>query len=88
MALRNTTAQWWWYGGVEMLPFWMRSNEPRDLLFKIRIDYFSENGQCLFVGTADGVSVIGWEPDRQFDNIESAWSILGDIQVFKNKLVR
>ncbi|XP_037030529.1 katanin p80 WD40 repeat-containing subunit B1 [Bradysia coprophila] len=47
---------------------------------------FSENGQCLFVGTADGISVIGWEPDRQFDNIESAWSMLGDIQVFKNKL--
>lgn len=41
----------------------------------------------MFVGTADGISVIGWEPDRQFDNIESAWSILGDIQVFKNKLV-
>lgn len=47
---------------------------------------FSENGECLFVGTAEGISVIGWEPDREFDHIESAWSILGDMKVINQKL--
>lgn len=49
---------------------------------------FSEKGECLFVGTAEGISVIGWEPDREFDHIESAWSILGDLKVVNKKLVR
>lgn len=31
--------------------------------------------------------MIGWEPDREFDHIESAWSILGDMKVVKKKLV-
>lgn len=48
----------------------------------------SENGECCFVGSAEGVSVIGWEPDREFDHIESAWSMLGDMKVVKQKLVR
>lgn len=48
---------------------------------------FSENGECCFVGSAEGVSVIGWEPDREFDHIESAWSMLGDMKVVKQKLV-
>lgn len=47
----------------------------------------SENGECCFVGSADGVSVIGWEPDREFDHIESDWSMLGDMKVVKQKLV-
>lgn len=47
----------------------------------------SENGECCFVGSAEGVSVIGWEPDREFDHIESAWSMLGDMKVVKQKLV-
>lgn len=47
---------------------------------------FSENGECLFVGTAEGISVIGWEPDREFDHIESEWSILGDMKVVKTQL--
>lgn len=49
---------------------------------------FSESGDCCFVGSAEGVSVIGWEPDREYDHIESAWSILGDMKVVKKKLVR
>lgn len=48
---------------------------------------FSENGECCFVGSADGISVIGWEPDKEFDHIESAWSILGDMKVINKKLV-
>lgn len=51
------------------------------------IDY-SENGECCFVGSAEGVSVVGWEPDREFDHIESAWSMLGDMKVVNKKLVR
>lgn len=51
------------------------------------IVFFSENGECCFVGSADGVSVIGWEPDREFDHIESDWSMLGDMKVVKQKLV-
>lgn len=48
---------------------------------------FSENGECCFVGSAEGISVIGWEPDKEFDHIESAWSILGDMKVVNKKLV-
>lgn len=48
---------------------------------------FSENGECVFVGTAEGISVIGWEPDREFDHIQSTWSILGDMKVVNSKLV-
>ncbi|XP_031625371.1 katanin p80 WD40 repeat-containing subunit B1 [Contarinia nasturtii] len=48
---------------------------------------FGENGECCFVGSADGVSVVGWEPDREFDHIESAWSMLGDMKVVKKKLI-
>lgn len=50
--------------------------------------FCSENGECCFVGSADGVSVIGWEPDREFDHIESDWSMIGDMKVVKQKLVR
>jgi katanin p80 WD40 repeat-containing subunit B1 len=49
---------------------------------------FSDQGECLFVGTAQGVSVIGWEPDREFDRIESNWSLLGDMKIVNKKLVR
>lgn len=59
---------------------------------KLKIFYLkffcSENGECCFVGSADGVSVIGWEPDREFDHIESDWSMIGDMKVVKQKLVR
>ncbi|XP_037934554.1 katanin p80 WD40 repeat-containing subunit B1 isoform X2 [Teleopsis dalmanni] len=48
---------------------------------------FSENGECLFVGTAAGISVIGWEPDREFDYIKSTWTEIGDIKVVKRKLI-
>ncbi|KAH8238319.1 hypothetical protein KR032_003647 [Drosophila birchii] len=48
---------------------------------------FSENGECLFVGSASGISVIGWEPDRELDHIKSTWSSLGDMKVVKNKLI-
>lgn len=49
--------------------------------------FFSENGECLFVGSAAGISVIGWEPDRELDHIKSTWSTLDDMKVVKNKLV-
>lgn len=48
---------------------------------------FSDNGECLFVGTTQNISVIGWEPDREFDRIESNWSHLGDMKVLNRKLI-
>ena len=48
---------------------------------------FSENGDCLFVGTTQNISVLGWEPDREFDRIESTWSHLGDMKVLNRKLI-
>ncbi|XP_055712346.1 katanin p80 WD40 repeat-containing subunit B1 isoform X2 [Phlebotomus papatasi] len=48
---------------------------------------FSENGECLFVGSTAGISVIGWEPDREFDHIESTWSFLGDMKVINQQLI-
>lgn len=47
---------------------------------------FSDSGECLFVGTTQNVSVLGWEPDREFDRIESTWSHLGDMKVINRKL--
>lgn len=49
--------------------------------------YFSDNGECLFVGSSSGISVIGWEPDRELDHIKSTWSSLADMKVVNNKLV-
>ena len=48
---------------------------------------FSDNGECLFVGTTQNISVLGWEPDREFDRIESTWSHLGDMKVLNGKLI-
>ncbi|XP_023305045.2 katanin p80 WD40 repeat-containing subunit B1 isoform X1 [Lucilia cuprina] len=48
---------------------------------------FSENGECLFVGTAAAISVIGWEPDREFDHIKSAWTALGDMKIVNRRLI-
>lgn len=55
--------------------------------YPIKCITFSENGECLFVGTAVGISVIGWEPDREFDHIESTWSAMGDMKIVKRKLL-
>ncbi|KAL5277776.1 KATNB1 family protein [Megaselia abdita] len=48
---------------------------------------FSDQGECLFVGSSGGISVVGWEPDRQFDHIESAWTFLGDMKIVNRKLI-
>jgi katanin p80 WD40 repeat-containing subunit B1 len=48
---------------------------------------FSDNGECLFVGTTQNISVIGWEPDREFDRIESNWSHLGDMKIINRRLI-
>lgn len=48
---------------------------------------FSDTGDCLFVGTTQNISVLGWEPDREFDRIESTWSHLGDMKVLNRKLI-
>ncbi|XP_034116454.1 katanin p80 WD40 repeat-containing subunit B1 [Drosophila albomicans] len=48
---------------------------------------FSEKGECLFVGSAAGISVIGWEPDRELDHIKGTWSSLADMKVVQNKLI-
>ncbi|EDV46900.1 katanin p80 WD40 repeat-containing subunit B1 [Drosophila erecta] len=53
----------------------------------IRCITFSDNGECLFVGSSSGISVIGWEPDRELDHIKSTWSSLGDMKVVNNKLI-
>lgn len=48
---------------------------------------FSDNGECLFVGTTQNVSVLGWEPDREFDRIEGNWNHLGDMKVLNRRLL-
>ncbi|XP_022209015.2 LOW QUALITY PROTEIN: katanin p80 WD40 repeat-containing subunit B1 [Drosophila obscura] len=53
----------------------------------IRCITFSDNGECLFVGSVSGISVIGWEPDRELDHIKGTWSSLGDMKVVNNKLI-
>ncbi|EDW05760.1 katanin p80 WD40 repeat-containing subunit B1 [Drosophila mojavensis] len=53
----------------------------------IRCITFSENGECLFVGSAAGITVIGWEPDRELDHIKGNWVSLDDMKVIKNKII-
>ncbi|XP_005178260.1 katanin p80 WD40 repeat-containing subunit B1 isoform X2 [Musca domestica] len=48
---------------------------------------FSDNGECLFVGTAAAISIIGWEPDREFDHIQAAWTALGDMKIVNRRLI-
>lgn len=48
---------------------------------------FDEGGSCLFMGTAAGISVIGWEPDQEFDHIDSTWAFLGDMITAGKKLI-
>lgn len=48
---------------------------------------FDEGGSCLFVGTAAGISVIGWEPDQEFDHVDSTWTLLGDMITAGKKLI-
>lgn len=39
------------------------------------------------MGTAAAISIIGWEPDREFDHIKSAWTALGDMKIVNRRLV-
>lgn len=48
---------------------------------------FSEKGDNLFVGSTIGVSVIGWEPDRDLGHVEATWNMLGDMKIKNNQLI-
>ncbi|XP_058443906.1 katanin p80 WD40 repeat-containing subunit B1 [Malaya genurostris] len=48
---------------------------------------FDEGGSCLFVGTAAGISVVGWEPDQEYDHLDSTWTLLGDMITAGKKLI-
>ncbi|XP_053682696.1 katanin p80 WD40 repeat-containing subunit B1 [Sabethes cyaneus] len=48
---------------------------------------FDEGGSCLFVGTPAGISVIGWEPDQEYDHVDSTWTFLGDMMTAGQKLI-
>lgn len=48
---------------------------------------FDEGGSSLFVGTSAGISVIGWEPDQEFDHIDSTWTNIGDMITAGKKLI-
>lgn len=48
---------------------------------------FSEKGDCLFVGSTVGVSVIGWEPDRDLGHVEATWNMLGDMKIKGSQLI-
>uniref|UniRef100_A0A182QWN8 Katanin p80 WD40 repeat-containing subunit B1 n=1 Tax=Anopheles farauti TaxID=69004 RepID=A0A182QWN8_9DIPT len=53
----------------------------------VRCVTFDESGKCLFVGTPAGITVVGWEPDREYDRLESNWSQLGDMKIAGAKLL-
>ncbi|XP_063709874.1 katanin p80 WD40 repeat-containing subunit B1 [Culicoides brevitarsis] len=48
---------------------------------------FNEKGDNLFVGSTIGVSVIGWEPDRDLGHVEATWNMLGDMKIKGNQLI-
>lgn len=49
--------------------------------------YFSQGGECLFVGSHDVLKVYGWEPGRTLDTIPTGWGKVQDIAVAQNQLV-
>ncbi|XP_052868742.1 uncharacterized protein LOC128274549 [Anopheles cruzii] len=53
----------------------------------VRCVLFDESGKCLFVGTAAAITVLGWEPDQEFDRIESYWCTLGDMHLAGSELI-
>uniref|UniRef100_A0A182P8K2 Katanin p80 WD40 repeat-containing subunit B1 n=1 Tax=Anopheles epiroticus TaxID=199890 RepID=A0A182P8K2_9DIPT len=53
----------------------------------VRCVTFDESGKCLFVGTGAGITVVGWEPDREYDRIDSNWTQLGDMKIAGSKLL-
>ncbi|XP_040173262.1 fibroin heavy chain [Anopheles arabiensis] len=53
----------------------------------VRCVTFDESGKCLLVGTAAGITVVGWEPDREYDRIDSNWCQLGDMKIAGTKLL-
>lgn len=48
---------------------------------------FNDKGDNLFVGSTIGVSVIGWEPDRDLGHVEATWNMLGDMKIKGNQLI-
>lgn len=59
-------------------------DDKKPLMNNIRHIAFSETEQCLFVGTSNGVSMVGWEPGKLFDHIEGTWNNLGDMKEINN----
>ncbi|EFN71960.1 Katanin p80 WD40-containing subunit B1 [Camponotus floridanus] len=53
----------------------------------IRCLYFSQGGECLFVGSHDVLKVYGWEPGRTLDTIPTGWGKIQDIAVAQNQLI-
>ncbi|XP_062537020.1 katanin p80 WD40 repeat-containing subunit B1 [Armigeres subalbatus] len=64
-----------------------RADKSRSKGHTVKCISFDEAGSCLFVGTAAGVSVIGWEPDQEYDHVESSWTFLGDMTTVGKKLL-
>lgn len=61
-------------------------DDKKPLMNNIRHIAFSETEQCLFVGTSNGVSMVGWEPGKLFDHIEGTWNNLGDMKEINNSV--
>ncbi|XP_072762779.1 katanin p80 WD40 repeat-containing subunit B1 isoform X1 [Anoplolepis gracilipes] len=53
----------------------------------IRCLYFSQGGECLFVGSHDVLKVYGWEPSRTLDTIPTGWGKVQDIAIAQNQLI-
>lgn len=64
-----------------------RADKTRSKGHTVKCISFDEGGTCLFVGTAAGISVIGWEPDQEYDHIDSTWTFLGDMITAGKKLI-
>lgn len=64
-----------------------RADKTRSKGHPVKCISFDEGGSCLFVGTAAGISVIGWEPDQEYDHVDSTWTSLGDMITAGKKLI-
>lgn len=64
-----------------------RADKTRSKGHAVKCISFDEGGSCLFVGTAGGISVVGWEPDQEYDHVDSTWTSLGDMIAVGKKLI-
>mmetsp|Transcript_41595 Transcript_41595/g.98614 ORF Transcript_41595/g.98614 Transcript_41595/m.98614 type:complete len:687 (-) Transcript_41595:207-2267(-) len=52
-----------------------------------RAIHFPQDGSSILVAQQDGLRVYGWEPAKQFDFVDVAWTKVADLSLHEGKLI-